>query len=273
MSDYDLLLDSPELVEEYPKARAKQQPAKLSREQENQVIAAQKAIALAQCPKSTLVKHQRFEKQWSYRGNDKTRIRGWFTVEVRYDDQCGNGHNSFAITGHGKIRMPGERYAGEIGGCCHDLIAKLFPKLEPYFKWHLCSSDGPMHYVENTTWLAGDRDCWDNAPGDPLKSEFKLLGRNGNEINVFSKRQAADSALAALEADGLKGAFVQPVILEKAKGKNRELGSAREAAIWPEATDEDLMQDRLDLALDLCTRLPALLEEFKDAMESLGFTY
>jgi hypothetical protein len=45
----------------------------------------------------------------------------------------------------------------------------------------------------------------------------------------------------------------------------------RNAAIWPEATDEQLMAD--DLKEQLEARLPALLAEFQAAVESLGFTF
>ena len=43
------------------------------------------------------------------------------------------------------------------------------------------------------------------------------------------------------------------------------------AAIWPEATDEELTAP--DLKERLEARLPALLEEFQAAVESLGFTW
>ena len=79
------------------------------------------------------------------------------TVEVRYDDECGNGHNTFAITAD--IR-PVDRHRGwEAGGVLHDEVTKHFPELAPFIKWHNCSSDGPMYYIANTVYHAGDRDC------------------------------------------------------------------------------------------------------------------
>ena len=81
----------------------------------------------------------------------------FMNVEVRYDDECGNGHNSFAITAD--IRPVDHRRGGGAGGCLHDEVAKHFPELAPFIKWHLCSSDGPMHYIANTVykhaWLTG----------------------------------------------------------------------------------------------------------------------
>ena len=130
------------------------------------------------------------------------------TVQVRYDDQCGNGHNSFAITAWGK----------DMGGCCHDEVVKAFPHLKPFIKWHLTSSDGPMHYIANTVYHASNKD-W-----------------NG-------------------------------------KKKERELTHARSSAVWPDATDEQLSAPKRKLTKMLEDRLPALMDEFKQDMESLGFTY
>jgi len=68
-------------------------------------------------------------------------------VTIRYDDSCRNGHNSFSITGAA---------TGKLGayGCIHDLIVEQCPELEKYIKWHLTSSDGPMHYVANSMYHA-----------------------------------------------------------------------------------------------------------------------
>lgn len=73
-------------------------------------------------------------------------------VSVRYDDSCGNGHNSFAITG--EIYTPRANRSRNIiaCGCLHDDIIRLFPELKPYVKWHLTSTDGPLHYIANTVF-------------------------------------------------------------------------------------------------------------------------
>jgi hypothetical protein len=55
------------------------------------------------------------------------------------------------------------------------------------------------------------------------------------------------------------------------EGKARELDAARHAAIWPDATDEDLTAPGLKERLE--ARLPKLLEEFRAAVESLGFVW
>jgi len=166
---------------------------------------------------TTLVRHQTKKYGPKHYIEDNTTYR--ITAEVRYDDECNNGHNSFTITAD-IDRRSGNRWVEHGGGCCHDEIVKHFPELVPLIKWHLCSSDGPMHYPANVTYHAGDRDCW-----------------------------------------GLR------------KGKERNLDHARSCAIWPEATDAILLQDKKHLEASLLDRLPALLDEFQAAVESLGFTY
>jgi hypothetical protein len=88
---------------------------------------------------------------------------------VRHDDDCRNGHKSFAITGdlyeiHRQPHEPTITHASgrtlwlNACGCLHDEIAAHIPNLAPFIKWHLCSTDGPMHYLANTLYQAGDLD-------------------------------------------------------------------------------------------------------------------
>jgi len=51
------------------------------------------------------------------------------------------------------------------------------------------------------------------------------------------------------------------------------LNYARSTAVWPEATDEQLLLPRIGLESMLKDRLPALLVEFKDAMLECGFVW
>ena len=201
-------------------------------------------------------------------GNDKLKI----TATVRYDDQCGNGHNSFSITGEITTQVGREIS----GGCIHDEIAKHFPELAPFIKWHHCSSDGPMHYVSNVLYLAGDRDCWGLRQGEFRQHKSRGERQNGgvegvpNWVLELPERGARD--IYANEKPA-------PVVLEwkaygrTGEGKARELDSARSVANWPEATDEELSAEPETLKAALLARLPALMAEFRKAVESLGFTY
>lgn len=206
---------------------------------------------------------------------DYTEVDGTPAVliaKVRYDDECGNGHNTFSITGELYDRpsyMRGEPAVDhESGkrlwlgacGCLHDEIAKRFPELAPLIKWHLTSSDGPMHYIANTVYHAdehGPTHAWVYFTGpDPLKidTQERLLG-------YVKARQAH-------EAEGQPGYRVE---WDARTAKVRDLDAARASAVWPEATDEDLTAPGLRERLE--ARHAALMAEFRAAVESLGFTY
>lgn len=235
-------------------------------------------------------------------------------VLIRFDDECNNGHNTFSITG--TVREPGRRDIAA-GGCLHDDIAKTFPELEKYIKWHLCSTDGPMHYPGNALYHAGDKDCWGRRKGEPsswdrfikfgdspvghhisdklfkfLKervgvSEFTVVGFTHEKdaktygthytLAGFGERWHECPFRTKVEADefceALNRCKVEFVThpTQFSEGKERDLNAARSCAIWPEVTDEELMSD--DLKDNLVARLPGLLEEFKAAMEELGFVY
>lgn len=87
-------------------------------------------------------------------------------VKLRFDDECGNGANTFSMTCD--IYENGRDVAG---GAAHEEIAKVFPELAPLIKWHLCSTDGP-HYLSNATYLASDRDHWGKRKGEPTHFEY-----------------------------------------------------------------------------------------------------
>lgn len=91
---------------------------------------------------------------------------GKMAVDIRFDDNCKNGHNTFAITAD--VVTVESRRQNDIaaGGCMHDEILQIFPELAPLIKWHLCSTDGPMHYVANTVYHASDLDYNGRAKGE-----------------------------------------------------------------------------------------------------------
>ena len=217
---------------------------------------------------SVLTKNQKR----SYRKDFKEHGEPYLIEAVtRYDDSCGNGKNSFSLTG--TIWKTGSPSRHECGGCIHEQIAAHFPDLASLVKWHLCSSDGPMYYLENTLYLAGDRDCH-----GLLKDEFRPHTSRGqqnqgvagipNWVLEIPKGQARD--VYAVEKPW-------PVTLEwtaygrTGEGKARELDAARRCAVWPDATDADLTAPGLKERLE--ARLPALLVEFRQAIEALGFAW
>jgi hypothetical protein len=189
---------------------------------------------------------------------------------VRYDDECGNGYNSFSITGEiWRCTESGKRTGRDCETCgsIHDHIKKHFPELAPFIKWHLTSSDGPMHYMANTLYHAGDKDS------------------NGLKKGEFRQMKDRKTGLLLWEADtpdGLGNTIASetapaPVTIHykpygtTGEGKERQLDYARATAVWPDATDDELIA--LDLKEKLINRLPQLLKDFQSDVESLGFTF
>lgn len=242
-------------------------------------------------------------------------------VSMRFDDNCKNGHMDFSITADVLGSKP-SRDPYLAGGCLHDEIAQVFPELAPLIKWHLVSTDGPMHYVGNTVYLAGDKDhngrrkgevsSWSegylfgNSPifhsvRTSLRKfiDERLAGDGQFQICSFAHRSAGkpheyqyppswtlvgygeswgdcpwlNEEEARRFCEALNTVAVTPCKIPTAysEGKERDLDAARSVACWPEATDEELMQDGLEAKLR--ERLPQLLKDFRSDMERIGFLY
>jgi hypothetical protein len=109
-------------------------------------------------------------------------------VEIRFDDQCKNGHNSFAITA--SIYTPRSRRMGDIesGGCLHEEIARVFPELAGFVQWHLFDTNAPMHYIANTLYHATNWADSRYEPGTPCQWETRARFGHFPITFVFSKR-------------------------------------------------------------------------------------
>jgi hypothetical protein len=203
-------------------------------------------------------------------GGQKYRI----TATVRYDDQCGNGHNSFAITADIR-RAEGGYWREDSGGCCHDEVAKHFPQLAPLLKWHGMTSEGPTHYIANTVYHASNRDC-----NGLLAGEVRQLrnGRTGELCWRSVVRNGAGEEVHGTQyADGNKPPQDLAVSWEpwnrEGEGKERNFEAARSCAVWPEATDAELSVDPEALKAALLARAPALCEAFRRDVEALGMVF
>jgi len=75
--------------------------------------------------------------------------KGTFTAKAELHS-IGNQHPYFSI--RGDLRE-GNRWVA--GGCMHDEVEQFFPELAPLVRWHLTSTDGPMHYLANAEYHAG----------------------------------------------------------------------------------------------------------------------
>ena len=120
-------------------------------------------------------------------------IRCAIKATVKYGDDCGNGHNTLSITG--------DIYEdGMLGscGCIHDEIDQYFPELREALPFHLCSTDGPMHYLSNTLFTAGDRDCWGLRKGEP-KTRQTVIQFGDNPISHTFSSHTHDRFVAFLK--------------------------------------------------------------------------
>lgn len=134
-----------------------------------------------------------------------------YILTLRWDDSCGNGHNSFAITLdilektrkrnfeiHDLkeiIKADGTTsiYECVSGGCQHDAVARIFPEYKHLISWHLCSSNAPLHYIENTTYHAkqGNLDfarssaCLPDATLEQLQDESYLMQQLPELMKAF----------------------------------------------------------------------------------------
>ena len=75
-------------------------------------------------------------------------------LTLRYDDECGNGHNTFSAEIDVYEVHNGKRGEWREGGANHELIARVFPEYAKYLRWHLVTTRGPLHYIANTTYHA-----------------------------------------------------------------------------------------------------------------------
>lgn len=214
---------------------------------------------------STLTPHQ--VKTYGPRQYQEKGTKYLITATVRHDDRCGNGHNTFSITANIQEHQNG-RWRDYMGGCCHDEVAKHFPELAPFIKWHLCSTDGPMHYIANTLYHAGDRDYNGLRKGE--KRQIRT-GRTGKLCWIRTVSADLPKYVDADEQPTETATVTYEPWYRVGEGKERELDAARRSAIWLDATDEELLAD--DLKQRLIERHPALMEEFQAAVESLGFVY
>lgn len=199
-------------------------------------------------------------------------------VTMRFDDRCGNGHNTFSITTDWLNQRQWDTWI-TVGtmpknpimcGAAHDELVEVFPEYADLIKWHLCSSDGPMYYVANTTYFASEVDDYDYILWLEKDEE---LGIDGSKL-LSAVYGSAKNAEAMDKFDKLCTTLTESKIKFRVErrpnslNKPSNLESARNAAIWPEATLEQL-QDKEQLE----ARLPSLMAEFKATMEGLGFIY
>lgn len=227
-----------------------------------------RAFARHVWPKSTPI--ERARGLWSTQTWGATRVRGpiSLSVSLRFDDNCRNGHHTFSITATMYDSHRPKRDREVAGGCLHGDIAEWFPELAPLIKWHLVSTDGPMHYIANTLYHASDRDHNGLRAGEVRQIRN---GRTG-ELAWIMEGPSTKYFDGAAPPDETVTRTWKPWT-RTGEGKARELNHARSTAVWPEATDEELCAEPEVLKAALEARLPTLLAAFRTDMEACGFAW
>lgn len=194
-------------------------------------------------------------------------------VEIRFDDSCKNGNATFAITADIRRKDGRGHDNGWLAGrCAHDDIAAIFPELAHLIRWHLCSTDSPMHYIANTLYHAGDRDHNGLREG-----ETRQIINGRTKLPCWKLEGLPD--YSGRTFDGLESELPAVPVPHWApwnrvgEGKARDLDAARRTAIWPDATDEELTAPPAELRAKLEERHPALIAAFRGDMESAGLLW
>jgi len=192
---------------------------------------------------------------------------GQLDIEIRYDDECGNRHNSFAITGSEydrRDRIPyesckdthvGRRWFG-CGGCMHDEILEVVKNnpmelsedtVKKAVLYHLMSSDSPMYYLENTLY---------HAEAHPPVNGYLYF----EDKNIKGSRSCLKAG-TVVEMEKL--AVPDPkysVEVDEESYKLFSLKGVQYCGMWPELTSDDI--DVL-FPLKLLNRYWGIMEEFK----------
>lgn len=188
----------------------------------------------------------------------------YIRVKLRFDDECGNGHNTFAITGNEVVDG-----MTESSGCIHELITAKAPQFAKYIPYHLMNSDEPMHYIANTLWHSQGRDY-----NGLLKGETKQLcnGRTGESVWEPAVKNGKGEYVSVGHCDWVDakerpksdGNIEYIPVNNIGEGEPINIEVARETAIWPNATLEELRDEG-----KLKARLPQLQKDFLELMKEL----
>ena len=199
---------------------------------------------------------------------------------IRWDDSCRNGHNSFfsrviSVLDGAKVTAR-NLYDSEDCAASVGALPRVPAHIYALARWNNCSSDGPMHYLANTCYLAGDRDCHGLRKGERRQI---VNGRTGEPAWRLAFVDERDGTVMENAPPTYVDGHMPPAAPRAAyvpwerigEGKARELDAARRVAIWPEATDEELTAP--DLREKLIARLPGLLVQFRAELETYGIPW
>ena len=121
--------------------------------------------------------------------------------------RLGNQAPYFSLT-HTTERRPshGGRWSEDSGGVAGHEVLRHFPKIAPLQRWHLTSTDGPMHYAPNGIYwweIATGRRPMSSGSPDPIDafSRTVILGALPGEV---ARAQLVDEGTPGHPAIGLR---------------------------------------------------------------------
>lgn len=159
-------------------------------------------------------------------------------------------------------------------GCGALDISKYIPKLAHLDKYHLMSTEQPMHYVANSIYHASDRDHNGLLKGEKRQIKSGKTGlpcwqmvaidkTTGEEIDLYRIEKTIDS----LEKPQCNFEIDFRPWCRVGEGKEPNLEAARSSACWPDAKLEDFTKEKLE------ARLPELLKQFKKDILEAGIDW
>jgi len=214
-------------------------------------------------PESKLIKSQ--YKTFLKDIDSKNRIK----CVIRWDDQCGNKHNSFSITGTMYQRNKYNNWVDYAGGCIHEEIANHFPEFKNLINWHNFTSDGYFS-LSNIIYHASDTDCNGLRIGEH-SAHTKVVKANITKDNSFVKILTSEifytnrqnnqnltkhNIKCQKEIDDFTSKLSVPFIVEEvpeewsiSKGKEINISAARSCANFPNAKLEELRDQLITLGV------------------------
>lgn len=96
-------------------------------------------------------------------------------AEIRMDDQCKNGHNTFHVSADIRLLNTRGDAVGETihgGSAC---VSETFPEIAHLTPWSGASTDQPLHYIANTVYHASNRDPNGKEAGEPYRFEKRVF--------------------------------------------------------------------------------------------------
>lgn len=198
-------------------------------------------------------------------------------LRVRYANTMGLGTPTFWVEGESRTRESAccKVLSLVFDGELRTLAASVFPELAHLLPWIGCSVLGPACYPARAMWFARKIDPGSNThnfsqfpegPDGPALWRYVMHVGGSGSINVGVEPIVV---LSYQQPDALPPFEYVPHISWGA-GKDRDLASARMAAIWPDATDEELCQESAALEVDLLARLPRIVAEFRRVLATTG---